>query len=108
MNRILVFLTLFAPAAAVAHHLDAYDRKIRKAANLPAVWFKCKIDKDCDLVSVPCKSDIAVNGAHKDEARQALIDHYYFCLGESIHDSEASCEEGQCMTNPKDLPNNGN
>lgn len=108
MKRFLVVVMLFAPVTAFAHHLDAYDRKIRKAANLPLAWFACKTDKDCDLVSVPCKSDIAVNGAHKDEAREALIDRYPFCLGESIHDSEASCDEGQCMTNPKDLPNNGN
>jgi integrase len=68
MKRFLVFAILFAPVTAFAHHLDAYDRKIRKAANLPLAWFACKTDKDCDLVSVPCKSDIAVNGSHKDEA----------------------------------------
>lgn len=107
MKRILVSALIFMSDAVSAHHLDAYDRKIRAEAHLPPAWFACKTVKDCDLVSVPCKSDIAVNGAHKDEAREALIDRYPFCLGESAHDSEASCEEGQCMTNPKQSINNG-
>ncbi len=108
MQRFIVFIVILMSGDALAHHLDAYDRKIRATANLPAAWFRCKTIKDCDLVSVPCKSDIAVNGEYKDVARQALISHYAFCLGESAHDSEASCEDGQCMTSPKTPKNNDN
>lgn len=108
LKHFIIFLIMVISSAAAAHRINAYDQKIRNAANLPPAWFVCKTVKDCDLVSVPCKSDIAVNALHKEETRQALIERYPLCLGESIHESEASCDGGQCVTNPKDLPNNGN
>ena len=97
--RTLVFLSLvLAPLAAYAHHLDDYDARVREEARLPAGWFSCRTAKDCDLVSVPCRSGLAINGSHADEARKALVETYPFCLGSSLDDTEAACEKGQCVT----------
>lgn len=97
--RALLFLTLFlAPLSALAHHLDDYDAHIRQEAKLPTAWFSCHASKDCDLVPVPCRSGLAVNSRHIDEARAALVDAYPFCLGSALDDTEAACEEGQCVT----------
>jgi hypothetical protein len=50
-------------------NLDAYDARLLAEANLPTAWFSCRSDKDCDLVPVPCQSDLAVNAQRVDEAR---------------------------------------
>jgi hypothetical protein len=84
--------------SSAAHHQDQYDARIRREARLPSAWFKCKLKSDCDLVSVPCQLDLAVNANHKTEARDALIKAYPFCLGTSRHDTEASCEKHECVT----------
>jgi hypothetical protein len=83
---------------AVAHHLEDYDAHIRAEAKLPDEWFSCKKKDDCTLVSVPCRSGLAVNSVHMGEAREALITAFPFCLGQSIDDTEAACEHGQCVT----------
>lgn len=88
----------FLAQFSAAHHLDQYDPRIRREACLPSAWFKCKSKKDCDLVGVPCRPDLAVNANHKAEARDALIKAYPFCLGTSRHDTEASCEKHECVT----------
>lgn len=101
MKRGLVLLLLMASTQiAFAHHLDGYDARIRAEAHLAPSWFACKTTKDCVLVSVPCQSDLAVNAAWRDEAREALIDAFPFCLGSSTSDTEATCEKGQCVTSP--------
>lgn len=92
---------ILLPQAAAAHHLDEFDERIRKEANLPAEWFTCKLAKDCDLVSVPCQSDLAVNIAHSAQAREALIQKFPFCLGSDQHDTEVACEKRQCVTKAK-------
>lgn len=89
---------LLAASTAGAHHLDDYDARVRAEARLPAAWFSCRTDKDCDLVSVPCRSDLAVNAQRVDAARAALIAADPFCLGSSLHDTEAACEKRQCVT----------
>lgn len=94
----LLLSLLLAVTAASAHHLDDYDARIRADARLPAEWFICRVTKDCDLVPVPCRSGLAVNGQHVDEARRALVDAYPFCLGSALDDTEAVCEKGQCVT----------
>lgn len=94
---LLAFWAAFAPIA-FAHHLDDYDARIRGEAALPAEWFACKSARDCELVSVPCQSDLAVNASHVDQAREALIQRYPFCLGTSLHDTEALCKERRCAT----------
>jgi hypothetical protein len=81
---------------AFAYHLDEYDARIRTEANLPTEWFSCRNTKDCDLVAVPCQSDLAIHSAHVEEARECLIDAYPFCLG-WMQDTKASCEVDQCM-----------
>lgn len=86
---------------AVAHHLEHYDVHIRAEAKLPSEWFNCKKKDDCTLVSVPCRSSLAVNSTHVDEAREALITAFPFCLGQSIDDTEAVCEHSQCVTKPE-------
>ncbi len=95
---LLFFVSMALPCSASAHHLDEYDGRIRMEAELPAAWFKCRAAKDCELVSVPCQSDLAVGGSYKAEAREKLIERYPFCLGSSLHDTEASCEKGECVT----------
>ncbi|MGJ0509719.1 MAG: hypothetical protein ACR652_21865 [Methylocystis sp.] len=95
---ILLGLWPILAQSAAAHHLDEYDERIRREANLPSAWFQCKSEKDCDLVSVPCQSDLAVNANHKEEARDALIKQYPFCLGTSLHDTKASCQKHECVT----------
>lgn len=90
-------LSLFC-APARAHHLDDYDARIRAQAHLPADWFTCRVTKDCDLVSVPCQSGLAINARHVDEAREALIQAIPFCLGSSLEDTEAVCDRNQCAT----------
>lgn len=94
----LLVAPLMMLQTATAHHLDEYDARIRAEAKLPAQWFTCKSSKDCALVSVPCQSDLAVNASHVDEAREALIKEYPFCLGTSLNDTQAACEEHQCVT----------
>jgi hypothetical protein len=95
----LVFLAaLIKPAAA--HHLEDYDARIRAEAHLPGEWFACKSADDCTLVSVPCRSDLAVSAAHREAARDALVDAIPFCLGSSLNDTEAACEKRQCVTLP--------
>lgn len=97
--RALLFLTLIlAPLSARAHHLDDYDAHIRKEANLPSGWFSCRTSKDCGLVPVPCRSGLAVNGQHLDEARAAVVSAYPLCLGSALDDTEAACDRGQCVT----------
>ncbi|WP_442754358.1 hypothetical protein ACNHKD_15375 [Methylocystis sp. JAN1] len=86
---------------AVAHHLDDYDARIRAEANLPAGWFHCRKADDCELVSVPCQSGLAVNADHKEEAQDLLNHHFYFCLGSSLEDTMAACEARHCVTEPK-------
>jgi hypothetical protein len=101
MKRTLIFVFLAAlTQTAAAHHLDDYDAQIRAEANLPGEWFTCKSTDDCALVSVPCRSDLAVNAAHRDVAREALIDAFPFCLGSSLNDTEAACERRACVTRP--------
>jgi hypothetical protein len=95
--KCLIFI-VFVSTNAFAHHLDEYDERIRAEAQLPNDWFSCKTEKDCDLVSVPCQSDLAINAKHVTEAREALINHYWICLGSSQHDSQAMCDEHQCTT----------
>lgn len=95
---VLFLISMALPYSAPAHHLEDYDRRIRMEAKLPAAWFKCRTAKDCELVSVPCQSDLAVGGSYKSEAREALIQSYSFCLGSSLHDTEASCEKRECVT----------
>jgi hypothetical protein len=94
-----VFVGFVQPA--VAHHLDEYDARIRAEARLPAAWFDCRKTDDCDLVSVPCQSGLAVNASHKEEAQDLLNHHYYFCLGSSLDDTVAACEARHCVTEPK-------
>jgi hypothetical protein len=100
MKRCFLLAGVFAAFvhSAAAHHLDGFDARIRGEAHLPAEWFNCKSEKDCDLVSVPCQNDLVVNATHKDEAREALIRKYPFCLGMSLHDTKASCEKHECIT----------
>ncbi len=101
MKKQLALLSILAAAlsqSAAAHHLDDYDARIRRDADLPAAWFKCQAAKDCELVSVPCQSDLAVAARYKTEAREALVKEYPFCLGSSLHDTEASCEKRECVT----------
>jgi hypothetical protein len=101
MKQGLILLSLLASTQiAVAHHLDDYDARIRAEARLAPSWFACKTSKDCALVSVPCQSDLAVNAAWRDQAREALIDAFPFCLGSSISDTEATCEKRECVTSP--------
>jgi hypothetical protein len=101
MKRNLGLLFLIASLQpAVAHHLDDFDARIRAEASLPQEWFACKSSEDCALVSVPCQSDLAVNTAYRDEAREALINAFPFCLGASTSDTEASCSKRQCVTSP--------
>lgn len=101
MKRGLILLLLMASTQiASAHHLDGYDARIRAEANLAPSWFACKTTKDCALVSVPCQSDLAVNAAWRDDAREALIKAFPFCLGSSTSDTEATCEKRQCVTSP--------
>lgn len=83
---------------ASAHHLDDFDERIRAEAQLPADWFHCRAAKDCDLVSVPCQSDLAVNSDHATEARKRLVDQFPLCLGASLHDTEAACVARECRT----------
>jgi hypothetical protein len=93
-----LFVVTALPSSASAHHLDNFDELIRAEARLPADWFHCRTAKDCDLVSVPCQSDLAVNSDHATEAREKLVDHIPFCLGSSLHDTEAECVARQCRT----------
>lgn len=95
---ILLGLLVLSSAAARAHHLDDYDARVRAEANLPADWFSCRVTKDCDLVSVPCRSGLAINKQYVDVARDALIQAIPFCLGSSLDDTEAACEKNQCVT----------
>jgi hypothetical protein len=88
----------FLCAPAHAHHLDDYDARVRAEAHLPAEWFACRVTKDCALVSVPCRSGLAINAQHVDEAREALIQAIPSCLGSSLDDTEAVCERNQCAT----------
>ncbi len=103
--KTLRILSLIAFAAcareAAAHHLDEYDARIRAEANLPADWFNCKKAEECELVSVPCQSGLAVSASHSEEAQELLNHHYYFCLGSSLDDTEAACEARRCVTEPK-------
>jgi hypothetical protein len=97
--RAFPFLLLaLAPSVAAAHHLDDFDSRIRDEAKLPAAWFACRTTQDCGLVQVPCRSRLAVNKGHFEEARDALIDAFPFCLGSGLDDTEAVCEKGQCLT----------
>jgi hypothetical protein len=89
---------------ATAHHLDEYDSRIRAEVKLPAKWFNCKSASDCELVSVPCQSNLAVNASHAAEAREAIIKEYPFCLGASLSDTRAVCDEHQCVTKPIKKP----
>lgn len=99
MRGFLLFLLLaLVPSGVGAHHLDDFDRHIREEASLPAGWFACRAEQDCALVQVPCRSRLAVNGSHVDDAREALISAYPFCLGSDLEDTEAACEKGQCVT----------
>jgi hypothetical protein len=99
MKALFLFLSLaLVSSAASAHHLDDYDALVRAEAHLPAEWFACRVTKDCDLVSVPCRSGLAINARHVDEAREALIEAIPFCLGSSLDDTEAVCEKNQCAT----------
>jgi hypothetical protein len=99
MKAILFLIGFLAFAQdATAHHLDDYDAQIRAEAKLPADWFSCKKNGDCTLVSVPCRSGLAVNSNHHDEAREALIKAIPFCLGQSIDDTTAACEHNECVT----------
>lgn len=100
MKQLLILSLMIFSSPALAHHLDDYDAKIRKEANLPTKWFSCKTADDCVLVSVPCKSDMAVSKIYSEEAQESLIHRYPFCLGSDVHDTEAICDEAQCMTNP--------
>ncbi len=101
MKRVVSFLSLLASTQiAFAHHLEDYDARIRAEAHLAPSWFTCKTSRDCALVSVPCQSDLAVNSAWRDQAREALIDAFPFCLGSSLSDTEATCKERQCVTSP--------
>jgi hypothetical protein len=99
-KAVLVMLVYFmSVGAAFAHHLDEYDERIRQEAGLPPEWFSCRTIKDCDVVSVPCQSDLAINSAHVADGRERLIKTFPFCLGQSIHDdTEASCDDHQCVT----------
>jgi hypothetical protein len=102
MKPILIVVSLLAFIGdAAAHHLDNYDARIRAEAQLFAEWFSCKSKNDCALVSVPCRSGLAVNSAHVDDAKEALIRTFPFCLGTSLDDTEAACERRQCVTKPK-------
>jgi hypothetical protein len=96
----MIAFSAFAQQAA-AHHLDDYDARIRGEATLPAGWFTCSKADDCDLVSVPCQSGLAVNAAHKEEAQELLNHHFYFCLGSSLDDTAAACKARHCVTEPK-------
>lgn len=95
---LLVVTSLLGLQTATAHHLDEYDARIRAEAKLPSKWFACKLASDCTLVHVPCQSGLAVNASHLDEAREALIRAYPFCLGQSLSDTEPVCEKRQCLT----------
>jgi hypothetical protein len=86
---------------AMAHHLDDYDARIRKEADLPASWFACKTDDSCVLVSVPCQSGLAVTADHGAEAQEVLNEKYFFCLGSAADDTVASCVAHRCATEPK-------
>ncbi|MEK8095421.1 hypothetical protein WOC76_23460 [Methylocystis sp. IM3] len=92
----LALVALARPA--FAHHLDDYDRRLRRDADLPAAWFTCGSAKECEMVSVPCQSDLAVAARHAAQARERLVETYPFCLGSSLHDTEAACEEHECVT----------
>jgi hypothetical protein len=101
MKSTLIFFFLAAlMQGAAAHHLDDYDARMRAEARLPDDWFVCKKTEDCALVSVPCRSGLAVNAAHVDAARDALIEAFPFCLGSTLSDTEAACEKRQCVTEP--------
>lgn len=94
----LLFIPLVILQVAEARHLDEYDVRIRAEARLPAQWFICKSSTDCELVSVPCQSGLAVNTSRAAEAREALIKEYPLCLGQSLNDTKAVCDERQCVT----------
>ncbi len=96
----LAFLASLANSAS-AHHLDDYDARIRDEANLPAAWFNCTKKDDCELVSVPCQSGLAISASHKEEAQDVLNHKYYFCLGSPVDDTVASCKSRRCITEPK-------
>ncbi len=96
----LFFSFVLFTSSSSAHHLLEYDERIRGEAKLPAKWLACKTTKDCDLVSVPCQSDLAINAKFKNDARDVLVHNFWFCLGTSQHDSEAVCEDHQCVTKP--------
>ena len=96
--RILLGGCIVFVRPAAADQLKEYDERIRHEAKLPSEWFRCKKEKDCDLVSVPCQSDIAVTASHKDDAQEALIKQYPFCLGGSQHNTEAKCKKHECVT----------
>jgi hypothetical protein len=98
----LLAATIWITQPASAHHLDDYDSRIRKEANLPAAWFACRTSEDCALVSVPCQSGLAVNADHSAQAQEALNQKYFFCLGSSLEDTVASCHARQCATEPKE------
>ncbi len=101
MVRATTIIFIFYATDAFAHHLDAYDEKLRQEMNLPSSWFTCKTSENCELVYVPCQSDMAVNKNHSDELSKAIIKRYPFCFGTDVHDTEAICDHGQCMTMPK-------
>jgi hypothetical protein len=94
----IVFVALWTPQIAGAHHLDEFDTRIRAEAKLPAGGFNCRREVDCAFVSVPCQSGFAVNAGHVDEAGEVFINRYPFCLGTSLSDTKATCEESQCVT----------
>jgi hypothetical protein len=101
MNRrctSILFIAISTPQMAGAHHLDEYDTRIHAEIKLPAEWFICRREADCALVSVPCQSGLAANAGHVDEAREVLTNRYPFCLGTSLSDTKAACEERQCVT----------
>jgi hypothetical protein len=83
---------------ASAHPLDEYDQRIRAEAELPAGWFPCRREVECALVSVPCRSDLAMSADHVDKVGEVLINRYTFCLGTSLSDAKAVCEGRQYVT----------
>ncbi|HEY8161458.1 MAG: hypothetical protein ACR650_05550 [Methylocystis sp.] len=103
MKRLLISSLIWVALAnsAPAHHLDNYDERIRAEANLPAAWFNCKKNDDCELVSVPCQSGLAVSASYKKEAQDVLNHTYFFCLGSSAEDTTATCKARRCVTEQK-------
>jgi len=91
MKPILIVVSLLAFIGdAAAHHLDNYDARIRAEAQLFAEWFSCKSKNDCALVSVPCRSGLAVNSAHVDDAKEALIRELSPIFGDGLKHQAAT------------------